>query len=173
MSLAFCATISLFGYFPTNKWWRKMLLTQVVTTFTYKMEQGEKESLLPWGHSQDGARSRTVRPGEGPVGTRQASRFSKPPPDGREGSRLISPAFPSHRTWLSPTLVPETRPGGNVCRNSQAALWVPTWDTEDRRALKEVQPTHLSSGGMEKSPAACKFPVTSLSFTPNAKSHRH
>lgn len=29
-----------------------MLSTQVVTTFTYKMEQGEKESLLPWGHSR-------------------------------------------------------------------------------------------------------------------------
>lgn len=95
-----------------------MLSTQVVTTFTYKMEQGEKESLLPWGHSQEGARSRTVRPGEEQVGTRQVLRFSEPPPEGREGSRLISPAFLSHRTWLSPTLVPGTRPGGKVCRNS-------------------------------------------------------
>lgn len=37
------------------KRWGKTLSMQVVMTFIYKMEQGEKESLLPWGHQQEGA----------------------------------------------------------------------------------------------------------------------
>lgn len=108
---------------------------QVVLIYIYKMEQGDKEALLPGCHGQEGtdqhSASRGGAPGRptSPEALQTTSRGSR-----RE---IISLAFLSHQISLSRPLLPGARPGGNVSRNSQAAHLSPNVRHSRQEGLEE------------------------------------